>query len=242
MQYVKVDLSCFLTVLNTSYMRQYSLYWDAIMLRYSIKTKSQLAYEYIKEEISSAEFSPGTKLVIHSLASKYGISDSPIREALRRLEAEGVVKNTPHVSYVVTEADFTELDKVFEVRQLLEGHATWLAARHITSPALSYLRDIVEKMNACGRADAVLYSRLNTEFHDVIYSSCGNTVLYEAIKQTVSMAPRTKSIFALANDRIISSLREHKCIYQYLKDGNAEKAKEALLIHKRTSYDILLTK
>jgi len=212
------------------------------MLSHSIKTKNQLAYEYIKVEIASAELPPGTKLVIHSLATRYGISDSPIREALRRLEAEGIVKNTPHVGYVVTEPDFTDLKKVCDVRQLLEGHATWLAARHITSSALSYLEDIIEKMNSCDKTDGALYARLNTEFHDVIYSSCGNPVLYETIKHTASMAPRTKSIFSLVNDRIETSLKEHKLIYTYLKDGNADRAKETLLSHKQTSYELLLSK
>jgi len=212
------------------------------MLTYAIKTKNQLAYEYIKEEIVSAALPPGTRLIIHSLAKKYGISDSPVREALRKLEAEGIVTNTPHVGYIVTEPDFTELDKVFEVRQLLEGHATWLAAQRITHSALTRLKDIINDMHSCDKDDLVLFSQLNTEFHDIIYSSCGNPVLYETIKHTASMAPRTKSIFSLVNNRMHSSLKEHEIIYKYLKNGNADKAKEVLLSHKQIAYELLLTK
>ena len=212
------------------------------MIANSVKTKNQFAYENLKEEISSGAFPPGEKLIIHKLAMRYGISDSPVREALRSLEAEGAVKNTPHVGYIVMEPDFTDLEQIIEVRQLLEGHATWLAAHHITPSALTRLKSLIDEMNACGNDDVVLFGQLNAEFHDIIYSSCGNTVLYDTIKHSASMAPRTKSIFSLVTNRRQSSLKEHELIYQNLKEGNADKAKEALLSHKQTSYELLLTK
>ena len=93
-----------------------------------VKTKTTLAYETLRHGIINGVYKPGERLVIHTVAEGFGISPIPVREALKTLEAEGLVKNTPHVGFVVTEPNFAEKNQVLEVRQLLEGQAIWLAA------------------------------------------------------------------------------------------------------------------
>lgn len=201
-----------------------------------------MAYENLKEEICCGELTPGTHMTIHRIAQRYGMSESPIREALKKLEAEGLITNRPHVGFIVTEPDFKDQENIFATRQLLETHATWLAASNIKQEKLEMLRDAIAKMKACEPSDAPTLADLNYQFHDIIYGSCGNPVLYQIIRQVAALTPRTKSIFYLEKSRIGSSIREHEEIYRHLADGNADAARTALREHKRRSYDILLSR
>ncbi|RPJ06170.1 MAG: GntR family transcriptional regulator, partial [Deltaproteobacteria bacterium] len=192
-----------------------------------------------KEEIIKGKYEPGSRIVIHSLARSYGFSEIPVREALKTLEAEGFVSNTPHVGFIVTKPNFEAQSQVFEVRQLLEGQAVWMAARAMAPEALATLKNLVEEMKGCSSSDLIRLAQLNYQFHDLIYFSCGNPILYNLIKQVWAMAPRSRSIFSLVKGRAQSSVREHVEIYRHLAAGDAERAKQALVHHKQKSYDML---
>lgn len=83
-------------------------------------------------------------------------------------------------------------------------------------------------------------AELNYQFHDLIYSSCQNPILYKLIQQVWAMAPRTRSIYSLIEGRALSSIQEHGNIYRHLVTGDAEGAKEALIKHKQKSYELLI--
>ena len=100
-----------------------------IILSQLVKTKQQLSYENIKAAIIQGEYRPGEKLVVGTIARKLGVSNIPVREALKKLESEGLVQNTPHLSPVVAVPDFKNHAEIFATRQLLEGQATLLAAQ-----------------------------------------------------------------------------------------------------------------
>jgi DNA-binding GntR family transcriptional regulator len=202
------------------------------------RTKQQYAYEHLKTGIIRGEYAPGGKLLLRSIASRLGVSEIPVREALKRLEAEGMVKNTPHVGCVVTEPDFNSHRQLFEVRQLLEGYATWLAAREMEEDALVRLRQIHQEMKTNVTHD-FLVAEFNYQFHDLIYSSCGNSILYNLINQTWSMVPRTQGIFKLIPNRAETSVKEHEEILLFLESRDSEKARGALMEHKKHSYDLL---
>lgn len=204
------------------------------------RTKNQLAYERLKTGIIQGDYEPGSNLLLHKIAKSFGISEIPVREALKKLEAEGLVSHAPHFGFVVTEPNFKNQGEVFEVRQLLEGYATWLAASHISSETLKKLKDLLEKMKKKTSKDMIRLAELNYQFHDLIYSSCQNLILYKLIQQVWAMAPRTRSIFSLIKGRAQSSIQEHENIYRYLVARDAERAKEALIKHKQESYDLLL--
>jgi len=203
------------------------------------KTKNQLAYERLKTGIIQGDYEPGSSLLLHTIANSFGISEIPIREALKKLEAEGLVSHAAHFGFVVTEPDFKNHMEIFEVRQLLEGHAAWLAASHISSETLEKLKGLLDEMKKKASKNMTHLAELNYQFHDLIYSSCENPILYRLIQQVWAMAPRTRSIFSLIKGRALSSIREHENIYRYLVARDAEGAKEALIKHKQKSYDLL---
>lgn len=204
-------------------------------------TKTAAAYESLKRDISDGKYGPGHKIIISQVSKELHISDIPVREALNRLESEGLVENTPHVGYKVTHPEFDQFVEVFEVRQLLEGKAAALAAQNIKSEALDELAALMESMGeATLQNDMTLLTQLNYQFHHLIYSSCGNGVLSRLIEQVWAIYPRTRSIFMIIPERAITALPEHEEIYQAIKDGDAERAKNALLRHKQLSYDLLV--
>lgn len=212
--------------------------WSNLPAADQVKTKQQVAYEHLKTGIIRGEYSPGGRLLLRTIAARIGVSEIPVREALKRLEAEGMVENTPHVGFVVTKPDFNSHRQLFEVRLLLEGHATSMAAREMTDDTRVKLRRIHDEMKANLSNDS-LVADFNYQFHDMIYASCGNPVLYNLIKQTWAMAPRTQAIFKLIRNRAETSAQEHEEILSALDLRDSESARAALIRHKEHSYDLL---
>ncbi len=205
-----------------------------------IKTKQQLSYENIRNAIVRGEYKPGEKLIVGMIAKKLGVSNIPVRESLKKLESEGLVQNTPHFGSVVALPDFKNHADIFAVRQLLEGEATYLAAQCITPRLLAKLKKILEEMEKANEKDGIKVADLNHQFHNMIFASCGNAVLYKLIQQIWPIAPRAKFIFSIVPNMIPTSVKEHKVIYTLLEEKDAEGAKQAFLQHKQRCYDLLL--
>jgi DNA-binding GntR family transcriptional regulator len=203
------------------------------------KTKSALAYENLKSEIINGMIKPGERIIIQTISKRYGISGIPVREALKKLEADGFVQNTPHVGVVVTIPDFENQGDLFEVRQLLEGRAVELAACNISSTMLAELEQLLEQMNQVCENDVIAFSKLNDQFHNKIYAASGNRVLFKMIQQAWAMSPRTRSIFSLVPGRAREAFQQHKEIYAFLKEKNPAGAREAMRTHKEEGFLLL---
>lgn len=203
------------------------------------QTKSAVAYENLKSEIIDGIIKPGERIIIQAVAKKYGISEIPVREALKKLEADGFVQNTPHVGVVVTLPNFENHGDLFEVRELLECRAVELAASKISQATLDELVQILEQMSQVCNDDPIAFSRLNDQFHDKIYAASGNKVLYKFIQQAWAMSPRTRSIFSLVPGETRKSLDQHKEIYACLVNKNPVKAREAMKMHKEEGFRLL---
>ena len=105
---------------------------------------------------------------------------------------------------------------------------------------LDRLEAMMEEMKRRDPEDIAAHVDINYQFHNLIYSSTGNNVLYKLIEQTWAMAPRTKSIFLLFPERIPTAIKEHEKICQCLKNRDAEGAKRAFVEHKRKAFDLLI--
>lgn len=205
-----------------------------------IKTKQQLSYENIRNAIIQGEYKPGEKLVVSAIAKTLGVSNIPVRESLKKLESEGLVQNRPHLGSVVAVPDFKNHADIFAVRQLLEGQATLLAAQNMPPKVLIKLKKILEEMARASRTDPIKVADLNHQFHDCIFASCGNAVLYKLIQQIWPICPRAKFIFSIVPSMIPISLKEHEKIYALLEGRDAEGAKQSFLKHKQRCYDLLM--
>jgi DNA-binding GntR family transcriptional regulator len=128
------------------------------------------AYEHLKASILSGRFNPGERLAEEHLAKELGISRTPIREALHKLESEGLIKPLASRGFVASQDSKDDIEELFEIRAVLEGYALRLICGRITDAVLAQLEDTVEKAEeALGRHGLDEIFQWNTRFHDTLH-------------------------------------------------------------------------
>jgi DNA-binding GntR family transcriptional regulator len=188
------------------------------------KTIKDLVTEQLREGILSGKFAkPGEEFTLHDLAGRYKCSLTPIREALRTLEAEGLVVCNRHKPVKVSELEPDQIEKVFEVRMLLECHAAALATREIKETTLRNLEENIRQQQIClsGR-NHQRWLQLNYEFHNQIYESANQPVLFELIAMLRARTAHYVRTYTFLLDRFAVAVTEHKEILNAIlqKDGN----------------------
>lgn len=128
------------------------------------------AYEYLRSSVLSGRFSPGTRLGEEHLAKELGISRTPVREALQKLESEGLIKPLETRGFVVSLDTREDIEELFEIRSVLEGYALRVICGRISDPVLGRLQEAVERAEGAlkaGQLDEVF--QWNTRFHDILH-------------------------------------------------------------------------
>ncbi len=183
-------------------------------------SKTDDVYQVLRQRILSGELVAGFRLVIDALARELGVSPMPVREAIRRLEAQGLVDFQPNVGAQVSCIDEETYEEVLSVRARMEGWATALAAPYLTAEDLETLRTVTRQMDeALGQADLLAYGELNRQFHAAILRRCPNRYLVEQIHACSIRLDRVRSnIFTLVPERARDSLQDHYHILQSLAE------------------------
>jgi len=128
------------------------------------------AYEHLKASILSGRFNPGERLAEEHLAKELGISRTPIREALHKLESEGLIKPLASRGFVASQDSKDDIEELFEIRAVLEGYALRVICGRITDAVLAQLEETVEKAEeALGRHGLDEIFQWNTRFHDTLH-------------------------------------------------------------------------
>ncbi len=184
-------------------------------------SKSQRAYHWIKERIASQEFTPGYRLVLGSLAGELDMSVVPVREAIRQLEAEGLVTFERNVGARVSMVDDSQYRYSMQALCVLEGSATALAARRLTSDDLYDARQINELMiETLDNFDPRAFTRLNQEFHSILFAKCANPRILELVHaEWARLGNLRDSTFSFVPGRAAESVREHENILQLVERG-----------------------
>ncbi|GEL94641.1 GntR family transcriptional regulator [Cellulomonas composti] len=177
-------------------------------------SKSQQAYRWIKERIANQEFTPGYRLVLGTIAAELDMSVVPVREAVRQLEAEGLVTFERNVGARVAMVDDSQYRYAMQAISIVESAATALAARNLTADDLLRARTVNDVMTAgLSRFDPRSFSALNQEFHHILYSKCANPRLREIVDaEWARLGHMRDSIFAFVPGRAAESVREHEQI------------------------------
>jgi len=176
---------------------------------------SERAYLRIKKMISDYRFSPGSRLNVEHLARDLGTSRTPVWEAVRRLEQEGLAKNIPNRGVFLVELTREAAIELYTVREVLEGMAARLAVQRISDKTLEKMERLLRAQERIvAEEDLVAYSKSDFDFHACIYAACGNAILremLESIKEKVrpiamQITPILKELF---NDHhtIVRALR-----------------------------------
>ncbi|MEW6667701.1 MAG: GntR family transcriptional regulator [Thermodesulfobacteriota bacterium] len=197
------------------------------------QTKNQFIYEALKKAIIGGKYKPMERIVISEIAREFGSSDIPVREALKKLEADGLIHNKPYVGCRVASLNLDELEEIYQVRSELEGLATRLAAKRLNEGELEAMQAQIKEMEqAVAEGHYEQIGLLNREFHRRIYSSCGNEFLLKTIFELWDLTSRVQGIFAMTPERAHQSLTEHARILEALHKRNGRLA-EALIVRQK---------
>lgn len=196
------------------------------------KRRADTIADSLEELIFGGTFADGDRLDEHALAVRFGVSRTPIREALQKLATSGLVRQVPHRGVFVRQPGPIELMEMFEVMAELEAAAGRLAALRISDPALDDLRAANANCAAAVLAqDAAAYYVENAQFHEIIYTQSGNGFLRgEALRLHRRLRPFRRQQLRLRG-RMAQSLNEHEAIVAALERGDAPAAADTLRAH-----------
>lgn len=196
------------------------------------RTRTEALRLQIADEIVSGVLEPGTPLDEHELAGRFGVSRTPVREAIRQLSASGLVSVRPHRGAVVALPTPRQLDEMFEVMAELEALCAGLAARNMTVPERRGLEVLHQGLrNLVHEGDLLRYREANEAFHAAIYAGSHNGYLAElALMTRARVAPFRRAQFR-ATGRLGGSYQEHDMIVQAILRGDQAGAVEAMRGH-----------
>lgn len=185
----------------------------------SKRNKQQHAYETIRSRILDGTYAPGFRLVIDQLARELDSSAIPVREAIRQLEADGLIQYRPYSGAVVTPINRNEYLETMTVLAVIEGYATALSSLHFPTERIGELRKINQQMQeALEELDFNRFGELNRHFHGLTYEYCSNNYLVENIKQTWNRLDTIRRMgSAFIPVRAKESIHEHEQIITLLE-------------------------
>ena len=202
----------------------------------------EIVYEELKRQILVGEISPGTRMMEVELADVMGVSRTPVREAIRKLEKEGLVTIEPRKGAYASNISIKDMVDVLEVRQGLEGMAAAIASGKITERQKADLLNVVEKYKAAVEsANIEEIIKYDEEFHSMIISISGNKTLMQVFSTVQELALRFRYIYYDDFNRYESMPREHQLIEEAIMSGDAEKARVAAGDHVSKLKEFILS-
>ncbi len=197
------------------------------------------AYTLILEAIEAGTYKPGDRLVESELAERLGVSRTPVREALQRLETQAMLTRDGR-SLIVASLDHNQLSELYAVRTELEGLAARLAAQHATAEEVRVMEGMVEEDRALLGGDPRALSRANKRFHKQIHLASHNRFLVQQLELVRrSMALMANTSFA-AEGRDAAGLEEHAEIVAAIAARDGDRAYRALCLHISRAYETRL--
>ena len=191
----------------------------------------------LREAIVSGLLQPGDRLMQEELAERLGVSRMPVREALRRLEAEGLVVLQPYRGALVANLSSTELQELYELRIALETLALRFGIPEMDAESFETLEVTLRKMDL--ETDSTTWLDLNSKFHTLLYQKAGRKLLDEHIENLRNKSDRFLRLFASRRDRTAQAQREHWAIVRACRDRNIEKACNLLKDHLQSTVTSL---
>ena len=188
-------------------------------------------FERLEDDIITGVYPRGEILTELKLVEVLGVSRTPIREALRRLEQERLIAESGKGSVVlgITQEDLMD---IMDIRQRVEGLAAFHAAKRITPEGIEKLRSITNLQEFYfAKQDVENLRKMDDQFHDTIYELCGSNVIHDTLLPLHKKSQRYRRISIEDDVRLSHSIQEHKAIAQAICAGDAERAEQLLHQH-----------
>ncbi len=194
------------------------------------RPQGRSAYERLLEELRQGRIGPGARLREAELAERFGLSRTPIREALRQLETDGLVVHLPRVGAAVRRLDYAEVMELYEMRAVLEGTAARLAGRAASDIEIAELDTLNTEM-AAAEGDAGRVTRLNRQFHLTLLDAAKNRFLVK------SMAAISRTLMILGPSTLTETARvgeaaaEHARLIAAIRARDGDAAEQVMRAH-----------
>lgn len=199
-----------------------------------------VVFQTLRHAILRGELKPGERLMEIQLANKLGVSRTPIREAIRKLELEGLVLMIPRKGAEVAEITEKSLRDVLEVRGSLEELAVDLACDRITASQLEELKvAAVAFEEALGTDDLTEYAEADVRFHDIIYNATDNQRLIQLLYNLREQMYRYRVEYLKRQEVHQTLLEEHRFIIECIENRNKECAKAAIRVHVENQANVV---
>lgn len=202
------------------------------------KKKADLAYEFLREQIANGKYEPGQRITLAELAAACNMSNMPVREALVRLEGEGLLESEAHRGVRVSTLSLREMRELFAVRTELEG----MAAAQACAAGDAALAPDLEQHNgrfaeAVRARDFVGMNEANVAFHDRLIQAAGNAYLARLLGDLRTASRRYRSGYRLVPGRAEATVREHALLIEAIASGDPERARSAARSHIQHAGD-----
>ncbi len=194
-------------------------------------------FKYIKNQLINGHYKPGESLVESKLAEELGVSRTPIREAIRLLEVEGLVEITPNKGAVVLGISAKDVEDIYAIRCLVEGLAARMAAERMSAIDKKELQKIMDLMDFYSqKGDIDELADLDNRFHQIIYEASGSRILNLMLGNLHLYAQMARIESLKVPNRVEHTLAEHHAILDAFLEKDPDKAEEALTNHVRNAY------
>lgn len=203
------------------------------------QTKSDYAVDAIREMLRDGTLAPGARVNVDAMAASLGVSPTPVREAIRALQAEGYLTHAPHRSVQVANVSQKDVVEIYRIRAVLEGLSTELAVPQLSDAdlrRLGALHETMERQITAGHRRRL--RALNDEFHFTIHRAARAPRLLNLINTVWRASPF--DTFVKIPERASRTIVEHRAIIDALRDGSAQDARDCMSAHVHASLDLLL--
>lgn len=203
---------------------------------------SQRIYEILKDQIINEKLAPGERLLDDKLASSFGVSRTPVREALTRLTSEGLVEITPRSGVYVKKLTKKDVEEIYKIRKVLEGLAAREATPIIDDNKLGQLNLLLKKAKrSLNSNDCQPYIDFDVALHDSILKNCQSSRLYSIITNLNSLIHVFRVRVARNKEKARQALNEHEAILNAIKARDPKKAEKVMMEHIEKSKEYIFT-
>ena len=212
------------------------------MIEHKTISLADQVFEHIETDILSGKYQKGENLTESKLSQELGVSRTPIREALRRLEQEHLIEEAPKGMVVVGIGE-KDLADIFEIRAALEGKAAALAAKNYTDEQMNIIREALEFQEFyLGKQDPDRIKSMDSRFHETIYKMSGSTIFYDVLMPLHKKILKYRKASVTDSSRAAASVAEHRAIYEALLAGDAKLAEKLTCEHLSNAYNHIVKK
>lgn len=198
-------------------------------------------YQKIRDDITNGRLSPGERLLESKLADEFKCSQSPVREALRQLESEGLLTCEENKGSTIRKLSIQEIDEIYCILSVLESYAAFRSTERVTKEDVVYLRNLHNKLKtAAKKQDLAGWLQINTEFHIFFSKHSGNKTLFQMLENLKLRIYPYRYITIRIPHHLEEYIKHHERILEGLEANDGKMVAAYMKLHSETVRDVLI--